>query len=79
LDVEEIIVDAAFFLYKRNNLAKKIATLCITLMGRKSVTRVASIFLGSRMMFVEFSLSKPWEFSENMLLIAAVMSSLIIS
>ena len=31
------------------------------------------------MMFVEFSLSKPWEFSENMLLIAAVMSSLIIS
>jgi len=35
-------------------------------------------FFGSRIMFAEFSLSKPWEFSENMLLIAAVMSSLII-
>ena len=49
------------------------------LMGLKSVTRLASVFFGSRTIFAEFSSSKPWELSMNMLFSAAVMSSLIIS
>ena len=49
------------------------------LIGRKSVTRKASLFFGSRMMFAVFRSSKPWEFSMYKLFIAAVTSSLMMS
>jgi len=42
-----------------NNLEKIFAMLWTRLMGLKSVTLVASVFLGRRMMHAEFSHSKP--------------------
>jgi hypothetical protein len=62
-----------------SSFANIFVMLCMRLIGRKSVTRIASTFFGRSIMFAEFNLSKPWEFSENMLLIAAIMSSLIMS
>ena len=61
------------------SLVNNFAKLCMRLIGRKSVTRMASAFFGSRIILAEFSSSKPWEFSINMLFIATMTSSLIIS
>jgi glutamate/tyrosine decarboxylase-like PLP-dependent enzyme len=36
-----------------------LAMLCMRLIGRKSVTRIASAFFGRSIMFAEFNLSKP--------------------
>jgi hypothetical protein len=62
-----------------SNFANIFAMLCMRLIGRKSVTCIACAFFGRSIMFDEFNMSKPWEFSENKLLIAAMMSSLIMS
>jgi hypothetical protein len=53
--------------------------LCMRLIGRKSVICEASAFFGSRIIFAEFSSSKPWELSMNRLFRGAVMSSWIVS
>jgi len=62
-----------------NTLEKIFAMLWTRLMGLKSVTLVASVFLGRRMMQAEFSHSKPWAFNVNRLFMAAITSSLMIS
>ena len=62
-----------------SNLEKIFVMLWMRLMGLKSVTLVASVFLGRRMMHAEFSHSKPWAFNVNRLFMAAITSSLMIS
>ena len=49
------------------------------LMGLKSVTLMASTFLGSRTMPAEFNHSNPWAFIENRLFMAAMTSTLMVS
>ena len=62
-----------------NTLGKIFAMSWTRLMGLKSVTLVASIFLGRRIMEAEFSHSKPWAFNVNKLFMAAITSSLMVS
>jgi hypothetical protein len=49
-----------------SNLEKIFAMLWMRLMGLKSVTLIASAFLGSKTMHAKFSHSNPWALSRGL-------------